>query len=378
MTYQVCTQCVLDATAGVTFDENGVCSLCHERDMFMATEFCSSYTPSIFGTLIASIKREGKGKDYDCVIGPSGGVDSSYVALLVRELGLRPLAVHLDNGGDTEQGRHNVSQVEKVLGFPVHYCRLDKGKFAAIQRAYYRASVLGIDNPSDHFIMALLWHTAVEHSIRYILSGHNYATESMIPPAWAHNAYDLVNIRDICRQYGASLDGMPVITQRERNAYMGRGVQVVRLLNFYPYVKAEAKAHLERELGWQDYGCKHGENIYTRFAQCYLLPIKFGIDKRRYHFSSLVRCGQMDREDALAELERPSYDYDLFCEDREFVLRSLGLTMFDLDEVMTTAVRPHTFYRVGRDGQPLSWRLYRAAPPPVRVVMQTVRGWGKR
>ena len=347
-TYQICSCCALDTTVpDIRFDTKGICNFCHDRNAFMAKDFAESYTPGKLKALIAEVKQCGQGKEYDCVIGLSGGVDSSYVAYEVTRLGLRPFAVHLDNGGDAPEATSNISGIVDSLSLPFQNTKADLVVFKRIQVAYYRASVLGIDNFSDHAILALLWHTAARLGVKYIIVGDNYSTESMLPGSWRHDAYDLVNIKDICHRFGATLGAMPTISNRQLLSYRARRIRIIRLLNYYDYRKAEAKEVLKREVGWKDYGGKHCENIYTRFAQCYMLPVKFNIDKRKYHLSSLIRSGQMSRDEALKQLAEPPYEREQFERDLKFILDSLGLTKEQFDEIMLLPVKNHTDYKVG-------------------------------
>lgn len=366
---QTCTQCVLDTTVpNLTFDAEGICSMCKERDKFMIKDFEPSYNLDNLMQLLDRIRIDGKGNEYDCLIGPSGGVDSSYVAWLVtRKMGLRPLAVHLSNGLDSPEGQHNVNAIIRKLDIPYKETILDPEEFRGIETAYFNASVLGIDNPSDHAIIATLWHMAYKHNIKYIISGHNYATESMIPTGWAYDALDHVNIRDICSKFGAEIISMPMITYSQIFRYQMKGIQFIRLLNYVNYNKAEAKRLLVRELDWQDYGGKHCENILTRFAQSYMLPVKFNIDKRKYHLSSLIRSGQMTREQALKELELPPYEYEKFVKDKATILSFFEMSEQEFDRIMLLPIRKHIEFKCGNALKPYAW-----LPMPIRTIARRI------
>jgi hypothetical protein len=278
----------------------------------------------------------------------SGGVDSSYIAYVAKnELGLRPLAMHVDNGWNSELAVQNIEQIVKKLGIDLVTHVIEWPQFRAAQLSLVRASVVDIELVSDHAILAGLFATARHHRIPTIVTGDSFLTEATLPKTWNHRKTDLRNLRAIHRRFGG---GVPIDTIPQLGT-LGMwlhqrllGIRIVGLLSYVPYVKADAIATLERELGWRAYGGKHYESIITRFYQGYILPKKFGIDKRRLHFSRLVCSGQMTREAALRQLETDPYDRELRDSDREFVLKKLGLSDAEFDRILAEEPRSHHDY----------------------------------
>jgi N-acetyl sugar amidotransferase len=280
------------------------------------------------------MKRAGRGKPYDCLIGVSGGVDSTYVAYLVKKMGLRPLAVHMDNGWDSELAVKNIEETLKRLGIDLHTEVLDWEEFKSLQVAFLKASTPDSEIPSDHAIWAVLGDMADRLKVKYIISGFNVRTETHLPRAWSQGHFDWKYIRSVNQQFGRGrLKTFPHIgflTYYRRLLTQRR----VDILNYIDYNKAEAMKILEQELGWRYYGGKHYESIYTRFYQGYILPTKFGYDKRRSHLSSLVCSGEMTREAALKELDKPTYQPSMQEEDREYVVKKLGLTDEEFEAIL--------------------------------------------
>jgi N-acetyl sugar amidotransferase len=284
------------------------------------------------------------------VIGLSGGVDSTYVALQARRLGLRPLAVHLDNGWNSELAVHNINEIVDRLGLVLHTHVIDWAEFRDLQRAYLKASVVDIEVLTDHAIFALLYRLAGKHGIKHILSGTNVATEYVLPPHWIFNKSDHVNIRAIHAAFGeAPLKTYPFLDLKVKKWHqMVRGVTSHSILNLMPYVKADVKKVIARELGWRDYGGKHFESVFTRFYQGVMLSEKFGIDKRKAHLTNLIYSDQITKAAALEELEKPTYDLALQAQDREFVAKKLGFTMDEFEAIMRMPMRRHEEFAVER------------------------------
>jgi N-acetyl sugar amidotransferase len=283
-------------------------------------------------------------------MGLSGGVDSTYVALQARRLGLRPLAVHLDNGWNSELAVHNINEIVNRLGIDLHTLVIDWAEFRDLQRAYLKASVVDIEVLSDHAIFATLYRLAGKHGIRHILSGTNVVTEFVLPPHWIFNKGDHVNIRAIHRAFGeVPLKTYPFMDLKVKKWHqMVRGVTSHSILDLTHYVKAEVKTAIQTELGWRDYGGKHFESVFTRFYQGVILPEKFGIDKRKAHLTNLIYSGQMTKDDALRDLDEPTYDPALQAEDREFVAKKLGFSKDDFEVIMRTPPRRHDEFEVER------------------------------
>jgi len=338
---RVCVRCVMDTTdPDIQFDAAGVCNHCHAYD---AASKQLPATPedakSALDSMVRRMKAEGKGKRYDCVIGVSGGVDSTYVAYKVKQLGLRPVAVHLDNGWDTEMAVKNIQNALHHLDIDLITNVLDWEEFRDLQTAFLRASTPDSEIPSDHAIVAVLAQTAEKMGIRSIISGFNHRTESHLPSAWSQGHFDWLYIKSVHRQFGRGpLRTFPHLGFFKARDYLA-GTTRVDLLNYIDYSKPAAVELLERELGWQNYGGKHHESIYTRFYQGYLLPKKFGYDKRKAHLSSLVCDGQISRDQALCELTHEPYDLEQQLADREYVIKKLELTPAEFDAIMSAPVR---------------------------------------
>jgi N-acetyl sugar amidotransferase len=292
--------------------------------------------------VVARIKKAGNGKQYDSILGVSGGIDSTYLAYVVAKLGLHPLVVHFDNGWNSETAVQNVENMVNRLGFDLQTYVIDWDDFREMQLAYLRASVRDIEVLTDHAIFGSLYKIAIENRIPFIISGANEATEGVLPLDWVYNKKDHVNIQAIYKEYGRRpLRTYPFLSFRMKRRIARSGIEVVDLLNLVDYRKLEAKEVIQRELGWRDYGGKHYESVWTRFYQGYILPHKFGIDKRKAHLSTLINSGQITRDQALSELEAPIYPPDLLAKDYPFVLKKLGLTESEFESLMALPERSH-------------------------------------
>ncbi len=346
---RICSRCVMDTSdPDIVFDAEGVCNHCHYYVEYARVHLhYDEAGQRELAEIVGRIKAAGRNKRYDCISGISGGVDSSYTAYLAKQLGLRPLIVHFDNGWNSETSVHNVHAIVSKLGFDLETYVVDWEEFRDIQLAYLRASVMDIEAPTDHAIAAVVNRLTGRYGLKYLLSGGNIVTEAILPRAWGHSNMDLRNIRAIHRRHGrVALRTFPTFGLLGRFwLQVVRGVRSVRILDYVPYDRRKAKAILAAELGWQDYGGKHYESVITRFFQGYILPKKFGIDKRRAHFSTMICSGQMTRGDALQELARPPYpDDDLLREDMEFVTKKLGLTQDEMRAILATPPRSHFDY----------------------------------
>lgn len=344
--YRQCSMSVLDTIDDpqMRFDAKGRCHYFHE---YLAAERehvrVGAEGLTALERAVDSIARDGRGKAYDCIIGVSGGVDSTYLALLAKRLGLRPLAVHLDNGWNSELAVKNIENIVTRLGIDLHTHVIDWREFRDLQLAYLKASVVDIEALTDHAILATMRRLAARHGIRHILSGTNVVTEHVLPPHWIFNKYDHVNIRAIHRAYGTvPLRTFPLLdwSAKKRQELWWRQ-RSHSLLNLVPYRKAEVKREIQRELGWRDYGGKHYESVFTRFYQGFILPRKFGIDKRKAHLSNLIFSGQITKADALAELAAPIYDPTLLAQDLDFVLKKLELGDAEFEAYLARPPRSH-------------------------------------
>ncbi len=338
---QVCTRCVMDTSdPEISFDERGVCNHCHEYDGLIARYVHTGADgQKRLNKIVEEIKQAGKDQKYDCLIGVSGGVDSTFVAYKVKEAGLRSLAVHLDNGWDSELAVSNIHKALNKLGIDLYTHVIDWEEFKDLQVAFLKASTPDSEVPSDHAIVSLMFQIADEMGIKYVISGRNYRTETHVAPAWSMGHFDWKYIRSVHKMFGkVPLVTYPHRTLREEEMFMRKQVWF-DILNYIDYVKKDSIEILQRELGWQYYGGKHHESIYTRFFQGYILPVKFGYDKRKGHLSSLICSGEISREEALEELKQPTYAPSLQEEDREYVAKKLGLTADEFETIMRLPTR---------------------------------------
>jgi N-acetyl sugar amidotransferase len=319
----------------INFDENGICNHCHQYDESVKRHlFEGKEGEESLSRIITSIKESGKNKEYDCIIGVSGGVDSSFVAYKVKELGLNPLAVHLDNGWDSELAVRNIELFLKKLDIDLYTHVIDWEEFKDLQLAFLYASTPDSEIPSDHAINAILHQLADKYGTKYVIFGCNIRTESHLPQAWSQGHLDYRYIADIHKKYGhIPLQTFPHMSFFEYQKYrlMHR---TFNILNYIRYSKTEAIKILEDQFGWRYYGGKHFESIYTRFYQGYILPRKFGFDKRRSHLSSLICSGEITRTKAMEELKNEPYPKDLQETDREYVIKKFKLSDDEFNRIM--------------------------------------------
>lgn len=349
MRYQICTRCIMDTSdPEIHFDEEGVCNHCHGFDELAK----SSWFPTEDGSeklknIVAAIKKEGRDKEYDCALGLSGGIDSSYMAYKAKELGLRPLVIHVDAGWNSELAVSNIEKICHTLGYDLHTHVVDWEQMKDLQLAFLRSGTANQDIPQDHAFFVALYSFVIKNKIRYILNGSNIATEGILPAAWGYNAMDAKYLKAIHQQFGGqSLKGYPTVSFFQYHVYYPyiRRMRVVRMLNYMPYNREEAKQLLINKLGWKDYGAKHFESRFTKFFQAYFLPTRFGYDKKRAHLSSLVVSGQLSREAAMAEMEATKYPEYEMREDRAYVLKKLGLSEEEFERFLHMPLKTYRDY----------------------------------
>jgi N-acetyl sugar amidotransferase len=293
------------------------------------------------------MRAEGQGRDYDCILGLSGGIDSSYLAIKVRDWGLRPLVVHVDAGWNSELAVANIEKIVKHCQFDLHTHVVDWEEMRDLHLAYLRAGIANQDVPQDHVFFASLYHFATRNGIRSILSGGNLATEGIFPKAWHGSAMDAINLCAIHRRHGERpLRSYTTVSFFQAYFWFPfvKRMRTVRPLNYMPYDKAAAVAELESSIGWRAYGRKHGESLFTRLFQNHYLPLKFGYDKRRPHLASLIVSGQMTREQALRELEAPLYDPRELETDIAYFCKKLRITRAEFEAFMAAPVHHYTEY----------------------------------
>jgi N-acetyl sugar amidotransferase len=334
----------------IRFGTDGVCSYCQE----FATRACGfEHTDEAdkqrrLDQLVANVKRAGEGKDYDCIVGVSGGVDSSWVLVKAIEFGLRPLAVHMDNGWNSELAQNNIANLVNALGVDLHTHVIDWTEYRSLMQAFFDADVLDVELLYDNAMLAVNYQAAVRHGVRYILSGDNVATEGMkMPPGWNWLKFDRRNIEGLARRNGmVGLSTFPAVGTIGFFYYRFlRRIDWVSFLDLTAYNKFEVLAALEAKYGYKRYPYKHYESIFTRFYQGYLLPKKFGVDKRRMHLSTLVVTGQMTREEAILQLASIPYLSEQDQEDDlQYFLKKMGWKPEDLEAYLKRPQRAHTDY----------------------------------
>ena len=345
-----CSRCVLDTCdrAEIEFDDEGLCNHCCRFDRELASLPSTAVARDRkFRSVIARIKERGQGRRYDSILGLSGGVDSSYLAYIAKREGLSPLVVHFDNGWNSELAVNNIQNIVEKLGFDLHTYVINWEVFKDLQLAYLRASVIDIEVLTDHAIYGALFRLAIANRIPFVLSGNNLATEGVLPYSWTFNKLDYVNIRDIHRRFGkGTMRTYPLLDREMKRRIRRSGIEIITLLDLVPYQQAEVRRLLAEELGWREYGGKHCESIFTRFYQGYILPKKFHVDKRKAHLSSLICSKQLSKAEALLALEQPPYDSERVSADREYVLKKLGLTSDEFDNMMRAPIRDHREFEV--------------------------------
>jgi N-acetyl sugar amidotransferase len=343
--YRICAKTIMDTTSDpdITFDENGVSNYVKLYEELIKLRVPTAYkAKEILDKTIVKIKEAGKNKDYDCLIGVSGGVDSTYVAWLTKELGLRPLAVHVDNGWNSELSVRNIENTLKKLEIDLYTEVLDWEEFKDIQLSFLKGSVPDGEIPTDHAIYATLYNCAAKFKIKYIISGTNIRTEGILPRSWARGHLDFKYIQGLQNKFGSvKIKKFPHLTLFKLIYFnLINRFKLVSLLDYVNYNKTEAIELLENRLGWIKYEGKHYESIYTRFFQGYILTRKFNIDKRRGHLSTLICSGQLKREVALNEIKLPTYlSSDLLKQDIEFVQKKFNLTTSEFEKIMIAPIK---------------------------------------
>lgn len=343
--YRRCTRCIMDTSdPDIAFDDAGVCSHCASYDALQRElAIPPERRPAALQARVERIAREGRGRPYDCVVGISGGVDSTYVALLVKRLGLRPLAVHMDSGWNSELAVSNIENIVDRLGIDLFTHVVEWEEMRDLQLSFFRASVPNCDIPQDHAIVAVLHHAAHRFGVRTIVRGVNLATESILPRAWGYTSMDLHHIKAIHRRFGSvPLRTFPTCSVPRLAFYhLAERITYFDILNYVEYDKHAAKRAIVEELGWRDYGGKHHESLFTKFFQSYYLVKKFGFDKRLAHLSNMVLGGTMTREAALAECQTTAYDPARIHLEMEYVASKLDITVGELEAIIAAPPRRH-------------------------------------
>ncbi len=340
---KICTNCVMDTSAKeIRFDSKGVCNFCYNYYFLEKNiQINDTYNPKKLHNAIETMKKLGQNHEYDCIIGLSGGLDSSYLCHILYKLNVRPLVIHVDNGWNSKTAEHNIQCIIDKTKFAYERIKCDVEEFIELQKAYFRASVCDVEVLTDHAMMALLYKKAEEYDLKYVIIGDNYATELTMPNGWNFNKSDFYNIKDI-------IEKNSTITIKNYPFYNTADIdnKFIRIapLNYEKYIKNKATAILQKEYGWKAYPYKHYESIFTCFYQAYYLPVKFGFDKRRSHFSDLIHSNQMKRRDALIELTKPACSGAALEHLKSIVIKKLGFSKQEWEYIMQAKPVSHFDY----------------------------------
>tara|TARA_X000001036_G_C20626216_1_gene785236 strand:+ start:1 stop:1038 length:1038 start_codon:yes stop_codon:yes gene_type:complete len=297
-------------------------------------------------SLISSIKESGKNNKYDCLIGLSGGTDSSYVAYIVKDLGLRPLAVHMDNGWNSEESVKNIRNLCTNLNIDYESYVLDWDEFKDIQLAVLKSSIVEVEIPTDVAIVSILHKVASRNNIKFIIGGGNYATEGILPDLWFYDPKDLKLLKGIQKRFGKKkMKTFPTFDWKAEIYYKFiRNIKMVYILNLLPYNKEQALQTLKEKVGYHEYGGKHHESVYTRFVQSYFQPVKFNLDYRRATFSSQICSGSITREEAIHALKEPPYNEEQVAKDKLYVSKKFGISLEEFDEILQAPPKSYKDY----------------------------------
>lgn len=350
--YQICTNCVMDTSdSQIQFDSDGICDHCIDFKNNVFPNWVTGEEGSHnFSKIVDKIKKDGNGRDFDCIIGMSGGLDSSYLLhLAVNKFGLRPLVFHVDGGWNSDIAVNNIESIVEKLGLDLYTEVINWNEMRDFQLSFFKSGVPHLDIPQDHAFIATLYHFANKHKIKYILNGGNISTECVRnPKEWLYYGTDMSQLKDIHSQFGSiKLKTFPFSSVLFHKFYLRyfKGVQVVKPLNYLDYSKEIAIKTLQEEYGWKAYPQKHFESRFTRFFESYWLPTRFGFDTRRVQFSSLILTGQMSRDEAINKLKHPSYDLETIDDDFEFIATKLGITVEELRHYHSMSKKSYKDYK---------------------------------
>lgn len=341
---KICARCILDTTvADIWFDDKGECKYCKINDQMEKDHPLGTESDLKLKAIVEKIKHDGKGLQYDCIAGTSGGRDSTYTLLKAIELGLRPLAVHFDNGWNTEISVKNIKKTCEKLNIPLYTVVADWEEFKDLQVAFLKASTPDSDIPTDYAIYSILFDVAAKEGVKYILNGHSFRTEGTSPISWTY--MDSRYLKAVHKRFGKikKIKSFPLLSLPRLLYYaFVKRIKDVRILEYMDYNKKQVDKILTEKLDWEYYGGHHHENVYTKFFQSYYLPKKFNIDKRKTELSALIRSGQISREDALREINSSHYQYDTNVV--EYAINKLGLTKEEFDKIMNSPNKTHDDY----------------------------------
>ena len=349
---KICSNCVMDTTdKKISFDENGVCDHCNDfYENVKPNWHTDEKGDQELQKIIDKIKKEGEGKEFDCIMGMSGGADSSYLLhVAVKKYGLRPLVFHVDGGWNSELAVNNINVMIDKLGLDLYTEVINWEEMKDFQLAYFKAGLPNLDVPQDHAFVATLYNFANKHGIKYILNGGNISTECVRNPLdWLYYGTDMLQINDIRKKFSTNpMKTYPFSNVLRHKIYLRytKGVQVVKPLNYFPYIKEEAMRLLSEEYGWKPYPQKHFESRFTKFYEGYWLPKRFGFDTRKVQYSSLILTGQMSRDEALEKLNQPAINKEDAKNDFEYIATKLGITIDELQGYMDMPLKSHNDYK---------------------------------
>lgn len=351
--YQICTRTVMDTSdPDITFDENGVCQYVDTVEKKLTNvRYTDDQVKENLNSIKQIIEKNTEKLEYNCLIGLSGGIDSSYVVYLAKQIGLRPLIVHFDNGWNSELSVKNIDLIIKKLGYNLITYVINWEEFRDLQVSFLKASVVDIEMLTDHAIAASMYKIAHQYKIPFVISGSNVATEGFMPPTWIWTKGDALNIKAIHKRFGngklKTFPFMGSLTLRLKTI-LGLNPTYLRILDNINYSQKMAISTLEKEFGWRYYGGKHYESVFTKFYQAYILPNKFNIDKRKVHYSSLILNNEMTRDEAINKLNKPLYNENDLRIEKEYVLKKLELSDEEFNKIMEMPPIPHDHYPTER------------------------------
>jgi len=353
MSTKICAKCIMDSTdPNITFDDRGWCDYCNNFDSTIAPNWHIDFRGELELMAMASrIKADGQGKDFDCIIGLSGGLDSSYVAFVAKEkMGLRPLLFHVDAGWNTDQAVGNIEKLVDGMGLDLYTEVVNWDEMRRLQVAFLRSGIPDQDLVQDAAFFSGIYKFARQHNIKHVITGSNYSTECCREPEeWGgYLGIDKTLFGDIWRQFGVGeLKSFPLTDIMVYKLWYQKvlGMKIHHPLNLVPFVKHDAEDELARLFGWQRFKHKHHESRFTRFYEDYWLPRRFGYEKRRAHFSSLIMTGQMNREEALNRISKPEMDEDFLKQEFEYVAHKLDMTTNELQILFDAPKKTYRDYR---------------------------------
>jgi N-acetyl sugar amidotransferase len=350
--YQICTNCVMDTSdTTLRFDARGWCQYCcNYHKNILPNWHPDERGLAEIAPVIDKIRKEGRGREHDCIIGISGGLDSSYVTYVAREkFGLRPLMFHCDTGWNSDLGVSNIQKMIDGLGLDLVTEVVNWEEMKDLQRAFFKSQVSFVDTPQDLALFSAMYNFAARNGFKYVITGGNNSTECVRESLeWTYFSTDTVQVRDIHRKFGSRpLKTFPTCDILKYRLYYRwlKGMRVVKLLDYVPYIKKDAIRELSEKFGWQPYPQKHYESRFTRFYESYWTPKKFGYDKRRAYLSSEILTGQLTREEALVRVARPELDEETMAREFEYVATKLGWTVTEFEAIFKGRNKTFRDYR---------------------------------